>query len=134
VRAALHGFPPLLGEAGQPGYFALTLARQPAVVPTFQALKAREREALARDWWAGRTFLQSHREFLRQELRTLRKKSVWYRAVRATRAFLSEHPAGVLVLLALLALVVALWRNILAPDWWPGAGGGAPAASERQVP
>jgi hypothetical protein len=82
-------------------------------VPTFQALLSSQREALARDWWAGRTFLQAHREFLRQELRTLRKKSVWYRGTRAVRTFLSEHPGGVLILLGLLALNVALWRWLL---------------------
>jgi hypothetical protein len=116
---ALEDFPPLLGEAGQPGYLALTLARQPAVVPTFQALLASQREALARDWWAGRTFLQAHREFLRQELRTLRRKGLWFRGVRALRSFLSDHPAGMFILLALLALTVVLWWIILMPDWWP---------------
>jgi hypothetical protein len=128
----LHGFPPLLGEAGQPGYLALSLARQPAVVPTFQTLLASQREALARDWWAGRTFLQSHREFLRQELRTLRKRGPLYRAVRAARSFLSEHPGGVLILLGLLALNLALWRSLLAPDWWPSLTPDRPAASERR--
>jgi hypothetical protein len=118
VRTGLRGFPPVLGEAGQPGYLVLSLARQPAVVPTFQTLLSTQRAALARDWWAGRTFLQSHREFLRQELRVLRKKSVWYRGVRAVRSFLSEHPGGVLVLLALLALAIAVWR-FAEPDWWP---------------
>jgi hypothetical protein len=132
VRAGLEGFPPLLGEAGQPGYLVLSLARQPAVVPTFQTLLASQRESLARDWWAGRTFLQTHREFLRQELRTLRKKGLLYRGVRAVRVFLSEHPAGVLILLALLALNVAIWRTFVY-DWWPSAAP-QPAATEPAPP
>jgi hypothetical protein len=134
VREGLRGFPPVLGEAGQPGYLVLSLAKQPAVVPTFQTLRSSQREALARDWWAGRTFLQSHREFLRQELRTLRKKSIWYRGARAARSFLSEHPGGLLVLLALLALNVALWRSLVASDWWPTLFSSRPASSERSVP
>jgi hypothetical protein len=132
VRTGLDGFPPLLGEAGQPGYLVLSLARQQAVVPTFQTLLSSQREALARDWWAGRTFLQSHREFLRQELRTLRKKGLAYRAVRAARVFLSEHPAGVLILLALLALNVAVWRSFVSFDWWPAPADTRPAASGRE--
>jgi hypothetical protein len=134
TRDALQDFPPLLGEAGQPGYLVLTLARQPAVVPTFQALLSSQREALARDWWAGRTFLQAHREFLRQELRTLRRKGLLYRGARALRSFLSEHPGGVLVLLALLALNGVLWLAILAPDWRPGDFLSRPAASARRGP
>ena len=37
----------------------------------------------------------------------------------------------VLILLALLALNIALWRSILAPDWWPGVPVEQPASSER---
>ncbi len=113
VREALPGFPRLIGEAGQPGYLVVALSRQPAVVPTFQTLLASQREALARDWWAGRTLLHAHREFVRHELRTLRKRGSLYRALRATRSLLSEHPVGLLLALALLALAVALWRSIL---------------------
>jgi hypothetical protein len=134
VRTGLEGFPPLLGEAGQPGYLVLSLARQQAPVPTFQTLLSSQREALARDWWAGRTFLQSHREFLRQELRTLRKKSLVARGVRAVRVFLSEHPAGVLILLALLALNIAIWRTFVSFDWWPAPAATQPASSERGAP
>ncbi|HJT76995.1 MAG TPA: hypothetical protein VJ739_07300, partial [Gemmataceae bacterium] len=119
IREALRGFPRLLGEAGQPGYLVIALTRQPAVVPTFQTLLASQREALARDWWAGRTLLQEHRAFIRQELRTLRKRGLVYRALRAARSLVSDHPAGLLVLLALLALAVALWRSILVTgDGW----------------
>jgi hypothetical protein len=119
VREALDDFPPLLGEAGQPGYLVLSLARQPNVVPTFQTLIATQRAALARDWWAGRTFLQAHRAFLREELRTLRRTGLWARGVRAFRSLLSEHPAGVAILVVLLALTAIVWALLLVPVGQP---------------
>src|SRR5262249_52473977 len=36
IRRLLKNFPPLLGEAGQPGYLVISLARQQVIVPTFQ--------------------------------------------------------------------------------------------------
>ncbi len=102
---------PLLGEAGQPGYLVVSLARQAAIVPTFQTLLPGQREALARDWIAGRKALQEHQKYLRQESRSLRRKTIAGQLVRAVRAFLNENPAGWLIVLALLAVVIALIRR-----------------------
>ncbi|MBI1916266.1 MAG: hypothetical protein HYS12_16275 [Planctomycetes bacterium] len=113
IRRLLESFPPLLGEAGQPGYLVMALARQQIVVPTFQTLLPSQREALARDWSQAQKLLATHKDFLRQELRVLRRKTAVGRAVRALSAFLDEHPGGFLVLLGLLALAVALWREYL---------------------
>lgn len=104
VRRLLRTFPPLLGEAGQPGYLVLALARQQLIVPTFQTLLPSQREALARDWQAGHGLLLSHREFLRQELRGLRGRGRLGRAFRALRLTLRDHPGIWLFLLGLLAL------------------------------
>lgn len=111
IRRLLDNFPPLLGEAGQPGYLVVALARQQVIVPTFQTLLPSQREALARDWAAGQKLLLAHKDFLRQELRALRHKTPLGRALRAARAFLNEHPAGLLVVLGLLAVAIALWRE-----------------------
>jgi len=111
IRRLLDNFPPLLGEAGQPGYLVVALAKQQVIVPTFQTLLPSQREALARDWVAGQKLLVAHKDFLRQELRGLRRKTPLGRAVRAVRAFLNEHPAGLLVVLGLLAVAIALWRE-----------------------
>ena len=46
IRRLLENFPPLLGEAGQPGYLVVALARQQVIVPTFQTLLPSQREAL----------------------------------------------------------------------------------------
>lgn len=111
IRRLLENFPPLLGEAGQPGYLVVALARQQVIVPTFQTLLPSQREALARDWVSGHKLLSAHKEFLRHELRILRRKTPLGRVLRAVRAFLNEHPGGLLLLLALLAVAVALWRE-----------------------
>ena len=63
---------PLMGQAGQPGYLVVALARQQMIVPTLQTLLPSQREALARDWQAGHALLRSIRQFLRQELRVVR--------------------------------------------------------------
>jgi hypothetical protein len=111
LRAIAHyleHFPPLLGEAGQPGFYVVSLAHQELVVPTFRMLLTSQRATLARDWRDGRKFLAAHREFLRQELHALRKASWWRRFIRAADTLLSEHPALLLLLVTLFAAGVAL--------------------------
>src|SRR5205085_1905485 len=46
VQESLEDFPRLLGEAGQPGYLVLALAKL-VIVPTFQTLTDSQREALS---------------------------------------------------------------------------------------
>jgi hypothetical protein len=120
IRDMLSGFPPMLGAAGQPGYLVVSLARQQIVVPMFQTLLPSQREALARDWQAGQTLLIAHRQFLRQKLRTERKRHPVRRAVRATRAFLNEEPGAILLLLALVAINIAIWRSYVPLDFGRG--------------
>jgi hypothetical protein len=117
IRTLLEGFPALLGEAGQPGYLVVTLARQQVIVPTFQTLLPSQRQKLAEDWKLGHKLLAAHRQFLRQEARALRKKSVVGRAILAARAFL-DRPAGILILLGLLAINVAIWKSYIITDWF----------------
>lgn len=115
VRQLLHGFPPLMGEAGQPGYLVLAIDNiEPAQL---QKISASQRESLSRDWKSGQKLLTAHRDFLRQEARSLRKRSFKDRAMRAVRAYLTDQPAAVLVLLGLLALNIALWRSHV--HFWP---------------
>ena len=109
IQDLLKHFPPLLGEAGQPGYLILALAKQPSVVPTFRGLAESQRIALARDWNAALEVLLQHRDFLREEVRSLRKKSRLARLVRATRAFCSDHSLSVLICAGVLALLIGVW-------------------------
>ncbi len=108
MRRLLSRFPPLLGEAGQPGFYVITLANQPKamIVPTFRMLLPVQRETLARDWRDGHKLLAAHRDFLRAELRALRKTSWWGRLVRAADLLFTDHP-GLFLLVALLVAIIA---------------------------
>jgi hypothetical protein len=108
LRDLLRGFPRLLGEAGQPGYLVLALARQQMIVPMLLTLLPSQREALGRDWQAGRNLLTTHLHYLRQELRTLRRRSWLARAYRVVRAALNQRSDLLLLILALAALNLAL--------------------------
>jgi hypothetical protein len=109
---------PLLGEAGQPGYLIINLT-QLDKARALMGLSTSQRESLQRDWKAGLKFLETHRKYLRGELRDHRKRGPIERAIRAARACLNEQPlvAG-LLLLALAATSVALWRSYLN-FWYP---------------
>jgi hypothetical protein len=106
----LAEFPAFLGQPGQPGQHVAALVRQQAVVATFKMLDVHQRDALAKDWIAGRTLLASHRQFLRHELQALRKRTWWGRTVRAVRAALNDHPGYVIAAVGLVALLVALFH------------------------
>lgn len=109
LRALLESFPPILGGAGQPGYFVNILARQQMIVPTFRALLSSQREELARDWRAGNDLLRSHLRFLRGEVRAIRRQGRSGRLLRAACAGLRDQPGLVLLTVGLFALAVALF-------------------------
>jgi hypothetical protein len=132
VRELLHGFPPLLGEAGQPGYLILTL-HDLEDVATFQSLSAHQREALSRDWRAAHKLLAAHRDFLRHEIRSLRGCTFKERLRRRVRLALTDEPAAVLVLLALLALNIALWRTYAGSLWEKLSAPRPPAPAVRDA-
>jgi hypothetical protein len=112
VLERLRSFPPLLGEAGQPGAYVLALARQPLIVPTFRSLLLSQRETLARDWRDGRKLLIAYRCFLRQELHSLRRRSCWGRMRRALSASFRDHPWLGRLLLFLGLAVAAIWLAV----------------------
>lgn len=116
ITNLLRGFPPLLGEAGQPGYLVLALT-QVDTVKVFQSFSPHQREALSRDWSAGLKLLTAHRDFLRQELRALRKRPWRQRLLRASWSLIVDQPGTVLLLLGLLAINVALWRSYAQELW-----------------
>jgi hypothetical protein len=117
IGELLEDFPPILGRPGQPGQHVAAIARQQLVLDTFKMLDTKQRDALAKDWLAGRTLLSSHRRFLRQELRALRKRTGWGRGVRAVRALINDHPGYVILALGLLALVIALFHYLTGPRY-----------------
>jgi hypothetical protein len=117
LRQALTGFTVLLGEAGQPGYSVVVLARQPAPVPIFQTLLPGQRVTLAQHWKDGRQLLQAHRDYLRLEIQAHRKRGPIGRLWRATRHAITDQPGVLLLLLGLIALNVAIWRQYVNVDW-----------------
>ena len=73
-----------------------------------------QRETLAQHWKDGRQFLQAHREFLRLEMQAIRKRGRLGRALGATRQAINDHSGAVLLLvLALFAIVAAIWRKFV---------------------
>lgn len=116
ITTLLKSFPALLGEAGQPGYLVLALA-QVDTIKVFQSFSPHQREAMSRDWWSGIKLLTAHRDFLRQELRAMRKRPFGERLLRASWSLLVDQPGTVLLLLALLAINVALWRTYAEALW-----------------
>jgi hypothetical protein len=119
IRELLPSSTPVLGQAGQPGYLVLALARQQMIVPTLQTLLPSQREALARDWQAGYAALRSVRQFLRDEIHVARRRHGWRHAVRLVSAGLRDHPGLVLLVLGCVAinlaspLVLARWPEQL---------------------
>jgi hypothetical protein len=111
IRDLLPWTAPALGQAGQPGYLVLALARQQLIVPMLQTLLPSQREALARDWQAGHAVLRDARLFLHQELRTVRRRRGWRHALRVIGAGLRDHPGLVLVVLAWIAVNLAYWPS-----------------------
>jgi hypothetical protein len=110
MTSLLERFPRLIGEAGQPGYLLVTLSLRDDVIRGFQALDAAQREAISRDWAAGRKLIAAHRDFLRQEIRTMRKRSWKQRLLGEIRDIVTDQPTTIFLLLSLAALGVSLWR------------------------
>lgn len=112
IRQQLRDFPSLLGQAGQPGYLVIALARQPEIVKTFQALSPSQRRSYVRDWQAGLSFLAAYRLYLREELWQLRRQTRFGRMVRAVGSVFADSPLLWLSSLALLTANIAFrsWR------------------------
>jgi hypothetical protein len=108
VQELMEDFPRILGQPGQPGYRVIAMARLEMTPTMFNMLDPPQREALARDWMAGKVVLVGHHQFLRRELRSLRQKSWIHRIMRPVRAALNEHPSWVLLSLAALSILVVV--------------------------
>jgi hypothetical protein len=106
IGRMLEAFPPLLGQAGQAGFWVAALARQEMIVPIFRSFGPREREALARDWRDGRTVLTAHRHYLIEELMVWRRASSWARLKRFAAMTAEEHPLVWIVALLLVAVLL----------------------------
>jgi hypothetical protein len=109
LSAELEGFPPILGEAGQPGYHVVGLAED-LDRPLFHTFDLELRKSLSRDWQSGWTLLTAHRDFLFSKLTRLRRRGWLHWAYRSANAFVNERPALILIGLAVAAISVAVFR------------------------
>jgi hypothetical protein len=100
-----------VGGAGQPGGLVVALARQPLNVHTFRALLPSQREALARDWTAGRVVLSDECRRLRSQLGAGRSKRRFARGWSRLRRKLAAHPEWAFLVLGASALAVAAVRG-----------------------
>lgn len=115
IEELLQDFPPLLGEAGQAGFYVVALARQPKplMVPTFRMLLPSQREVLARDWRDGKKVLQAHGRFLRGQVRVLRRTTPREQLARAVASFLHDHLTALRIVVGLLILWVICFLALL---------------------
>jgi hypothetical protein len=113
IDEAMNEFP-LVGEAGQPGYLIVTLAQIDRTTAQAGLSDERKRESLARDWASVLTFLEAHRDFLREEVQKQRKSGFWGRWLRAIEGYLKDQPLAVFAILAgAAAFFLALVRWLL---------------------
>ena len=73
---------------------------------------------MGRDWHDGQKVLEDQRIVLRTEIRALRRQSALQRVGRNGVRFVNGHPGAVLAALAVLSLVVVLFRTFVF-DWLP---------------
>jgi hypothetical protein len=111
IQDLLRRFPPLMGEAGQPGYLVVTLS-QLVIVPTFQTMDLKARRALSDDWKRGLKLLVAHRDFLRQEIRLMHHRGFLTRTAQLLQSLPNDWPVTFfLLIISLVALNVAIWRG-----------------------
>jgi hypothetical protein len=109
IQEGLHAYSPLLGAAGQPGNQVLALTQLPP--QQFLTLTPPQREALTADWQAGQAALDNHLAALRDEVHATRRRSLGHRLGRSIRGYVTEKPGVLIVVLALLALNIAIFRT-----------------------
>jgi hypothetical protein len=109
IEELLHEQPSLLGQPGQPGYRVMALGHDDPIAG-FKSLDEQERDLLARDWIAGRTLLRTHRKFLCEQVRKLRRLTPGQRLVRTIDATLTDYRGW--VLLALVLVMVAVLAGV----------------------
>ncbi|MCI0378616.1 MAG: hypothetical protein L0215_13485 [Gemmataceae bacterium] len=100
-------FPKVFGYPGMPGYRVVAMARLEMTAQMFKMLDASQRECLARDWAEGRKLLLAYRKFVRQQFKTLRRRSPPNRVFAAIRHAINDHP--ILVAVGSLVAVAAVF-------------------------
>jgi hypothetical protein len=111
IDELVHENPDVLGQPGQPGYRLLALATQEPVAARFKALDELDREALSRDWDAGKMLLAEYREFLKSKVVGHRRLSPMQRLRVLADAFAAAYWMWVVFGIGVLGVLVlaAVW-------------------------
>lgn len=111
VRPLLPPVREVVGGAGRPGGIVAALLALPGLLDTLRSLLPDQRQAVAIDWRRGQVELQREYRRLRQLSRAGRESRTGPPAGRVLLRWLRDTPEVVLVVLAAVALVVAMFRG-----------------------
>jgi hypothetical protein len=109
VRALLPQLRGLLGARG--GGVVLAVVSQPSLFDTLRSLLPEQRQALAIDWRRGQVELQREYRRLRGLSRAGREPRTGPTGRQVLTRWISETPELILVLLAVVAVFIALFRG-----------------------
>jgi hypothetical protein len=111
VRPLLPKLRGIVGGVGEPGGLVAAVVKQVLLMDTFRRLLPDQRQAVAIDWRRGQTSLQAEYGRLRRLSRAGRPERAGAPAVMILVRWLKETPELVLILLGLLAVLIALFRE-----------------------
>jgi hypothetical protein len=109
VEELLEQFPPIFGQAGQPGFLVLSLPEQSLTTKKLQALDSAQRDKLREDWEAGYTLLRAHGRLLTELTEAYRGLGPVGRIIHALHTAMVHQPTVAIILWLLLAGNVLLW-------------------------
>ena len=119
VEQLLAVFPPILGQAGQPGFLVISLLEQELTSKKLQSLKSEQRDKLVQDWQAGSHLLRAHARLLSELVAEFQGLGPAGRVVHALRSAMTHQPQVASVAITLVASNLILWGYYLS-RWWAG--------------
>jgi hypothetical protein len=113
VRPLLPPISGVVGGVGEPGGVVAAVISQPLILDTLRRLLPDQRQALAIDWRRGQAELQKEYTRLRELIREGRARPAGARGGSVLLRWLMKTPEIMLAALAVLAIVIALFRGAL---------------------
>jgi hypothetical protein len=96
----------ILGQPGHAGYRLMALAAQEQVAARFKAMDELDREALSRDWEAGKVVLAEYKEFLKRKVVGHRRLSPLQRVGALADTFVGANWLWVIFGFGVVALLL----------------------------
>lgn len=119
VEKLLDQFPPLLGQAGQPGFLVLSLHEQDLTAKKLHSLDPAQRDKLREDWEMGYSLLRAHGRLLSELVAGYRGLGFFGRMAHALRSAMVHQPVVAASLFTLVGVNLLLW-GWYAYRWWGG--------------